>query len=104
MVDGFTAPWQGETVAVPQRIDGWRVVAAVKLPGTTTHPHRYTVVVEANPTPGYVLHEEVVWTKQNGFKPASGGIKMLPYRDAMFLFMQVVNAEVNGEAPRHQET
>src|ERR1051325_3303338 len=25
-------PWTGETVAVPQRIDGWRVVAAAKPP------------------------------------------------------------------------
>lgn len=86
--DGLgVAPWPGETVQVPQRISGWRVVAAVKLPASAGHPHRYTVVVEANPGPGYIFHGEVFWNAQRGFQPVEQST-LLSWHEAMTLFLQ----------------
>lgn len=39
-------PWDGETIAVPSRVTGRRVVAAVKLPTRTAPAHRWSVVLE----------------------------------------------------------
>lgn len=99
MVDASKAPWQapwpGETVGVPQRISGWRVVAAVKLPALPGRAHRYIAVVEANPGPGYMMYSEVVWYPDRGYEGA-GAVKILPYADVMFLFMEAVTAALNG--------
>ncbi len=83
----MTHPWPHDTVAVPQRIDGWRVVAAAKLP-SGRGADRYLAVVEAsNVTNGFVFYAEVLWLPRHGFKPTesqSSGI--VTYRAAMELF------------------
>ncbi len=83
-------PWTAETVAVPQRIDGWRVVAAAKLrdePGLPTY--RYAVVVEAMPGPGFQLYPLVVWRKNTGFEVVERG-PLTSYEECMSRFVCVI--------------
>jgi hypothetical protein len=39
-------PWSGETPALPSRVDGLRIVAAVKNATTTAPAHQWVVVLE----------------------------------------------------------
>lgn len=83
-------PWTTETVAVPQRIDGWRVVAAVKLrdePGQP--PYRYAVVVEAMPGPGFLIYPLVLWRKGTGFEVIERG-PLTSYDECMSRFVSVI--------------
>ncbi len=92
----MSRPWPHETVAVPQRIDGWRVVAAAKLP-SGPGPDLYIAVVEAMGTDGFIFHGEVHWLPRHGFKAIEGkSTSLLDYRDAMFLYNTQLKSVIDG--------
>lgn len=84
-------PWNPDlTVALPGRIDGWKVVAGAKLPDEPGQPpHRYVAVVEANPGPGYMVYHPVVWKAGEGFQRPRNGF-ITSHREAMSRFVQIV--------------
>ncbi len=83
-------PWREETVAVPGRIDGWRVVAAARLPQEPNQPvHRYVAVVEAMPGPGFQVCYPVHWWPKKGFEALGRG-PLVAHHEAMARFTQII--------------
>ncbi len=92
---GKAAPWPEPTVQVPQRVGGWYVVAAAKLPANAQHAHRYTIVLQSNPADlGFVFYPEVTWRPSIGFAATPGlAVSYIPLDEAIDLFRTALDAE-----------
>lgn len=73
-------PWAGETPCIPTRVNGQRIVAAIKL-ASGINPHQWAVVVEIAEAEAYA--PGVVTLNRSGLYDAELGTPCYSYSDAI---------------------